>query len=628
MEDRRLFQKLTLAVEHLSDGAFEEVEDILADLASDGECSIECQMLIRSVKSLVAKQRGASQVVENLASGNFQSGQINRSRVLPSLSNLSDRLQKLEQQVLQFALGNHAVTIDFSPVFSDAFQRISSAIQEKESIQRALKANEALYKGTLFASPDGIVITNAQGNITLISPSVNKLFGYGMGESLIGLPVTVLLQQSWHNSFETDKQNLFDQEKSGMWNYVGIRADGSTFDLEITGAPIRDENGNHLGVVYDFRDITERNRTELKLRESEDRYRLLVEAANEGVLVAQGEKLQFVNPKMLEITGYSREELLSAPFISFVYPDDHDIVMQNYWNRLMGKPADFRYQFRIITKNSGIKWVEVSGAIISWNQSPATFNFMTDIDDRKRTEQEISDKNELLLKINAEKDKLFSIIAHDLRGPFSAFMNYTEIMVEDLYDMSIQEIQEMSVEMKKSSYNLYRLLENLLEWSRVQSGITSFTSSVFELKPMLTDSVSLMIEAAAKKEILVTLEIPADLQVDADENMLRSIIRNLTSNAVKFTRRGGYIKLEAMALGDGFVEIRVTDSGIGMNQNLLEKLFTLNKKISRLGTDGELSTGLGLVICKDFVERHGGRIWVDSIEWKGSTFHFTVPSVK
>jgi signal transduction histidine kinase len=268
----------------------------------------------------------------------------------------------------------------------------------------------------------------------------------------------------------------------------------------------------------------------------------------------------------------------------------------------------------------------VSGATIEWEGKSATFNFLTDITERKITEQEVNLKNDQLIRLNAEKDKLFSIIAHDLRGPFSSFMDYMEIMVEDLYDMSIQEIQEMAGEMKKSSYNLYTLLENLLEWSRVQSGITSYVHSVFELKPMITDTMALVVQAAAKKEIEITLEIPEYIKVDADENMLKSIVRNLASNAVKFTRRGGKITLEATLLNEGFVEIRIKDSGIGMNAGIIEKLFTLNKKISRNGTEGELSTGLGLLLCKDFVEKHGGRIWADSVEGRGSIFHFTIPS--
>jgi hypothetical protein len=353
---------------------------------------------------------------------------------------------------------------------------------------------------------------------------------------------------------------------------------------------------------------------------------LLVENANEGILVAQGEKLRFVNPMMLEISGFTRDEILSSPFLDFVHKDDHAKVVGNYIKRLNSEPVDPRYQFRVLTKNRGIRWVEVSGASIEWDGKPATFNFMTDITERKIAEHEIDLKNQELINLNAEKDKLFSIIAHDLRSPFSSFMSYTEMMVEDLYNMSIQEIQEMAVEMKKSAFNLYNLLENLLEWSRMQSGLTSFTHSPFLLKPKLSECMTLVMQAASKKEIGICYDIPEDLTVDADTNMLNSIIRNLASNAVKFSNKGDTIYLHARPLNSEFTEISISDTGIGMSKSLIEKLFKLTKETGRIGTDGEPSTGLGLLLCKDFVEKHGGRIWVESEEGKGTAFYFTLPS--
>ena len=361
------------------------------------------------------------------------------------------------------------------------------------------------------------------------------------------------------------------------------------------------------------------------LRESEQRYRLLVETANEGVLVAQGNSLRFVNPMMLEITGYTEDELRSKPFLDFIHPDDRELVQSNYVKRLSYDPVEPRYQFRIFTRDKEIKWVEVSGAAIDWDGSLATFNFMTDITERKKTEQELERKNAELLNLNAEKDKLFSILAHDLRSPFSSFMKYTEIMAEDLYEMCIQEIQDMAVEMKESAINLNSLLENLLEWSRMESGLISFAPSSFLLKPKIAESMALVIQAANKKEIQIQYDIPDDLLVDADENMLKLIVRNLGYNAVKFTFRGGTITLKAKPVNSHSVEISVKDSGIGIGSEGIGNLFSLNKRTSRTGTEGELSTGLGLILCKEFVEKNGGKIWVESEVGKGSTFQFTIP---
>ncbi len=626
MSENNFIRKVVRIIEGITENNSHLVQQLLSEISKENIETEDQKKLFEALKTLGQKHQESNDFITGLSRGYLESDPPQNNQFVAPFKELHSSLQNLVWQVSRFALGDYNQKVEFSGAFTDSFQRLSQSLKDKEFIQKALRDSEALYRITLNASPDGIVLTDADGRITMASPSALQMLGYESEENLLGTTFDYLIKPEIRDIFNSDTAELRKGEKSQIREYAVLRSDGSIFDVEMTGALIKDENEELSGVIFDFRDITERNSTEIKLRESENRYRLLVETANEGVIVAQDGRLKFVNPKMLEISGYTKEELLSVPFIDFVYPEDRSIVMGNYQKRLSSGHADLRYQFRILTKDSQIKWAEVSGATIEWEGRPATFNFLIDITERKITEQEINLKNEQLIRLNTEKDKLFSIIAHDLRGPFSSFMDYTEIMVEDLYDMSIQEIQEMAGEMKKSSYNLYNLLENLLEWSRVQSGITSYAHSVFELKPMIISSMELIVQAAAKKDINISFEIPEYLKVDADENMLKSILRNLASNAVKFTPRGGNIKLEANPQEQGFIEICVRDSGIGMNPGIVEKLFTLNKKISRNGTEGELSTGLGLLLCKDFVEKHGGRIWAESEEGKGSIFHFTILS--
>jgi signal transduction histidine kinase len=202
----------------------------------------------------------------------------------------------------------------------------------------------------------------------------------------------------------------------------------------------------------------------------------------------------------------------------------------------------------------------------------------------------------------------------------------TELMAEGLSDMTMEEIQEMAVVMKSYANNLYRLLGNLLEWSRMQRGLTTLSASSFLLKPKIVESMVLVQEAANKKEIAVNYDIPEDLMVFADGNMLSGIIRNLATNAVKFTPKGGDINISAKTDIYNSVEISVRDTGIGMNTKMLNNLFRLGENVNRNGTEGESSTGLGLILCKDFVEKHGGKLWVESEEGKGSTFYFTFPA--
>jgi len=249
-----------------------------------------------------------------------------------------------------------------------------------------------------------------------------------------------------------------------------------------------------------------------------------------------------------------------------------------------------------------------------------------DITDRQRVEEELKAKNEALQKLNSEKDKFFSIIAHDLRSPFTAFLGFTRMMVEDLPSLRLDEVQRIAMAMRNSATNLYLLLENLLEWSRIQGGVTGFNPAFFPVMPKITEDMQSVLESANKKGIQVRYNIPEDLAVFADGDMFGSTIRNLANNAVKFTPKGGEITISAQSLKDNSVEISVKDTGIGMSKDMVGKLFLLTENTNRKGTDGEPSTGLGLIICKEFVEKHGGKIRVESEEGKGSTFRFTIPA--
>ena len=240
--------------------------------------------------------------------------------------------------------------------------------------------------------------------------------------------------------------------------------------------------------------------------------------------------------------------------------------------------------------------------------------------------QEIKLKNEQLQKLNAEKDKFFSIIAHDLRTPFNSFLGLSQIMAEDLHSLKMSEIQEIAVSISKSATNLHRLLENLLQWSQVHYGAIPFNPEAIKLGLATEESIEMIQEFAKSKGIDITCEILDDTMVFSDSNMLQTIIRNLISNAVKFTPKGGKVNLSAKATDEKTIEISIKDSGIGMNQTLINNLFRLDIKTNRTGTEGEPSSGLGLLLCKEFIEKHGGEIWVASEVGKGSEFYFTLPA--
>lgn len=233
--------------------------------------------------------------------------------------------------------------------------------------------------------------------------------------------------------------------------------------------------------------------------------------------------------------------------------------------------------------------------------------------------------NMKLTSINATKDKFFSIIAHDLRSPFNNFLGFTQIMAEELPGLTMDKIQMIAVSMRNSAANLFSLLENLLQWARIQQGLFSYKLKRIELLPIVDESIKIMMESAKNKEIEITYDIPNDLVVYADSDVLQMVIRNLLSNAVKFTKKGGKISLSAKTKYNNYVEISIKDTGIGMSNELVDNLFRIDVPTNRAGTEGEPSTGLGLILCKDFIENQGGKFWVESKEGLGSVFYFSLP---
>lgn len=228
-----------------------------------------------------------------------------------------------------------------------------------------------------------------------------------------------------------------------------------------------------------------------------------------------------------------------------------------------------------------------------------------------------------LKDLNATKDKFFSIIAHDLKSPFAVMTSFLNILKRmDNYDKN--KIMDLVNDMDKTVKASINLLENLLEWSRTQTGSISFAPRRLNLKPVLTEVLNLLKGNAVSKNITLINNIDALHAVFADRNMLNTIFRNLVSNAVKFSFSGGEITISSADRGSD-IEICIKDNGAGIEPELTGKIFSVDTKTKTLGTSGEKGTGIGLILCKEFVERNGGRIWAESELGKGSTFCFTLP---
>ncbi|MBC8004800.1 MAG: CHASE domain-containing protein [Verrucomicrobia bacterium] len=362
-----------------------------------------------------------------------------------------------------------------------------------------------------------------------------------------------------------------------------------------------------------------------QLRESEEKYRALIENATEGIYVVQDGRVAFANKACEGITGIPVNEMTGLPIKEFLDTAETERLYRHHDDLIAGTTHSLHEIFPIFNRKEERRWLLINSVQINWNGSPATLNLATDVTRRKEDEEEISRKHEELERLNATKDKFFSIIAHDLRSPFNSVLGLADILMQDLPDMDTDQVKHMVEIIHKAVNNLYRLLQNLLQWAQIQNGTIPYDPRLLHLRKIVNEGIDIVRESALMKDIELTNYIPEHIRVVADSNMLQTVIRNLVSNAVKFTPKGGDVAVSAMLTKDNNAQISVKDTGIGMSQAMIQNLFRIDVKTNRMGTDKEPSNGLGLLLCKEFVEKNGGRIWVESEVGKGTTFHFTIP---
>jgi signal transduction histidine kinase len=246
------------------------------------------------------------------------------------------------------------------------------------------------------------------------------------------------------------------------------------------------------------------------------------------------------------------------------------------------------------------------------------------ITERKISDAKIRQSNEQLIELNATKDKFFNIIAHDLKSPFNSIVGFSDLLVDMARDKDYDEMGKYAGIIHQSSHRAIDLLVNLMEWARSQTGRIEFNPEIFEMDELFNDVVKLLSDNAAQKGITITKTLPSRGIAKADKAMISTVLRNLVANAIKFTKPGGEIFLSVSENNSG-ITVAVKDNGIGIPANLIDKLFRLDECFTTRGTEKEQGTGLGLILCKEFIEKHEGTIWAESTEGKGSIFSFSLP---
>ena len=372
--------------------------------------------------------------------------------------------------------------------------------------------------------------------------------------------------------------------------------------------------------LHDSQVLREQRITEAALHESDQRFHAAFENAAIGMsLIAPDGNFMKVNDALCELTGYSEKELLSKNLLDISHPDDRENSLKLMDKVLSGKINHYHIEKRYLHKQGHVIWVLLSASLVSDdNGGPLYFiSQVQDITQHKRYEQELQE-------LNVSKDKFFSIIAHDLKSMFNNLLGFSDLLKAEIKTGDEATVEQYVDIINSSAHQTYAILASLLEWANSQRGKIPFNPASIVLSDLLKEELEVLSKSAGQKNIELKICVPEKLALTADKDMLKTILRNLISNAIKFTPKNGKIEVHATQ-GEQQVEIAVCDNGTGMTQKNLDKLFKLDIINSTPGTEDERGTGLGLMLCSDFVKKHGGKIWAESEPAKGSNFKFTMP---
>ena len=488
---------------------------------------------------------------------------------------------------------------------------LSLQLAKNTQVLKELQINNAFYN---------LILENTFTAILIIDKNLDIIFANSKFYHIFDTKEDKVKNLS--DVIKIDKTNITKllEENNGKESNMAITtAKGEQKYIQYKKTKFYDSNQNSYYFIT-LKDIT-------LFSQYEDRLKLLVRAFEQSptiiVITDKKGKILYVNPKFTEVTLYSQEEILNKP-ASILKSGKSQVDYKKLWD-LITNGKEWRGRFLNKKKDGTYFWesASISPVLDDFGKVTHFIKIAEDITAYIRLEKERDELIEELKESNATKDKFFSIIAHDLKTPFatmSAFVN----LINKYYDKyNKKQLKELVIELDRSMKNAYMLLENLLTWSRMKSGRMSFSPTDFDIAKVCFDIIELYAVKAAQKGIEINANFQDGLIVHADKFMIETVLRNLINNAVKFTKPKGKITVKIEEEKENYI-VSVSDTGIGISQENQKKLFKIDTAYSTFGTALEKGTGLGLILCKEFVEKNGGKIWVESKENKGTVFYFTV----
>ncbi|NOU19263.1 MAG: PAS domain S-box protein [Bacteroidales bacterium] len=497
-------------------------------------------------------------------------------------------------------------------------------IAEKEILAAKLIAEESELKfKTLFnLSPDPIFILNKTDSTILdVNNRVESIYGYNHNE-LIGKPNTIVSAEPE----ETVK--VFQNPINQIPIRYHKKKNNEVFPVEINVSYI--EVHNQQIVIANIRDITKRTHDENFLKLYAEKWHTLFDILPVGVSIRNkhGQILEF-NSALGKILQISEEGLRNGAYRKWKYLNSDCVEMKPEeipsYIAMSEQKIVQNVVVGVLKEDGGQIWTEVSVAPIP--MSDELFAFVTrDITKRRQDEILINQQNIELKKLDSDKNIFISILSHDLKNPFYSILGFLELLTNNIRTYEVDKIEKQLCIINDSAQKVYNLLEDILTWSLSQSGRIDYSPQSFNYSTLCNEIIEKFKLSLLNKNITLNFYAGGNQMIVADMNMINTVIRNLISNAIKYTNLDGKIDLIVEQMPKYF-RFSIKDNGVGMNTETINKLFDISQLNTTKGTLGEHGTGLGLILCKQFIERHGGELSVDSQYGKGSTFSFTIPVI-